>query len=201
MQRMTLLCSMCSFLIVGLLASLTPGKENVGPAISPEDEPIVLFNGKDLSGFYTWMSDTQYEDPRKVFTVTKDSDGTPVIRMSGDGYGGLITEQRYTNYHLIVEYRWGELTWGDRKTATKDSGILLHAHGDDGNHGSGRGKSPWITSIEFQIIEGGVGDLLVLSGTNNDGSESISSLTCEFTKDRDGEMVWKKGSSPEFVGE
>ena len=201
MKRMTLFGWMCSFLIIGLLAGLTTGKENVGPAISPEDEPIVLFNGKDLSGFYTWLSDTKYDDPRKVFTVTKDSDGTPVIHVSGDGYGTLTTKQRYTNYHLIVEYRWGELTWGSRKAATKDSGILLHGHGDDGNHGSGQGQSPWMASIECQIIEGGVGDLLVLSGSNDDGRQCLASLTCEITKDRDGETVWKKGGeSKTFTG-
>lgn len=193
MKRMTLPHPIYSLLFVGLLAGQTPAKEDVEPAISPVDEPIVLFNGKDLTGFYTWLSDTKYEDPRKVFTVTKESDGTPVIRVSGDGYGTLATKQRYKNYHLIVEYRWGELTWGNRKKATKDSGILLHGHGDDGNHGSGQGQSPWMASIEFQIIEGGVGDLLVLSGTNNDGSPCISSLTCEISKDRDGETVWKKG--------
>ena len=26
-----------------------------------------LFNGKDLTGFYTWLVDTKREDPRRVF--------------------------------------------------------------------------------------------------------------------------------------
>ena len=193
MKRISQLLLVDSLVIVVLLATLTTAKADISAAVSPQDEPIVLFNGRDLSKFYTWLADTKYEDPRKVFTVVKDKDGTPVIRMSGDGYGGIVTKQQFQNYRLIVEYRWGELTWGDRKEATKDSGILLHCHGDDGNQGGGRGKSPWMTSIECQIIEGGVGDLLVLSGTNKDGSKSISSLTCEITKDRDGETVWKKG--------
>jgi len=171
-----------------------PGTAAAEPAISPTSEPIILFNGKDLSPFYTWLVDTKYEDPRRVFSVTTDSDGTPVIRLSGDGYGGLVTKQRYSNYRLVVEIRWGELTWGQREKAARDSGILLHAHGDDGNHGMGRGQSPWMSSIECQIIEGGIGDLLVLSGIDNDGRKRTTSLTCEVAKNRDGESVWQKGS-------
>jgi len=41
--------------------------------------------------------DTKREDPRKVFTV---SDG--MIHISGDGYGGLVTNKRYRDYHLCA---------------------------------------------------------------------------------------------------
>ena len=48
--------------------------------ISPSSGMIRLFNGKNLDGLYTWLNDTRYEDPRKVFTV---EDG--MIHISGDG--------------------------------------------------------------------------------------------------------------------
>ena len=38
-------------------------------AISPQNQPIVLFNGKDLTSFYTWVRDTRHEDPRRIFNV------------------------------------------------------------------------------------------------------------------------------------
>ena len=41
-------------------------------------EPIRLFNGRDLDGFYTWLLDTKREDPRQVFTVTNG-----IIHISG----------------------------------------------------------------------------------------------------------------------
>jgi len=172
---------------------IAAGADETEKVITPTDAPIVLFNGQDLTNFYTWLSDTKREDPRKVFTVTKEADGTPVIRASGDGFGGIVTENRYANYRLVLEYRWGELTWGQRKMAAKDSGILLHCHGEDGNYGAGKGTAPWMSSIECQIIEGGVGDFLVLGGTDSDGTKRVTKLTCEITKDRDGEAVWKKG--------
>ena len=162
-----------------------------GTAIRPEDGPIKLFNGKNLAGFYTWTSDTNYQDPRKVFTV---KDG--LLTISGDGFGGLTTIDDYRDYHLILEFKWGEKTWGSRKERTRDSGLLIHSYGPDGGRGAGADgrRGPWLPSIEAQIIEGGVGDILVLSGRDpKTGIEYPVSLTAEVTKDRDGETVWKKG--------
>lgn len=153
-------------------------------AIKPTDGPIKLFNGKNLEGFYTWIRDLQYADPNKVFTV---KDG--MIHITGEGYGGLITNEAYRDYHLVLEFKWGKKTWGNRVDRTRDSGLLLHCWGPDGGYGL-----TWMASIEAQIIEGGVGDILVLSGKDPvTGQVLPTSLTAEITKDRDGENVWKKG--------
>ncbi len=168
--------------------SKEPAKVNNGPsrdaAICPTKGPIKLFNGHNLDGFYTWFRNSQYADPKRVFTVV---DG--MIRVSGDGYGGLITNRKYRDYHLVVEFKWGKKTWGSRVARARDSGILVHCWGPDGSYGN-----TWPTSIEAQIIEGGVGDILVLSGSDPaTGTLLQTSLTAEVTKDRDGEMVWKQG--------
>ena len=153
-------------------------------AVSPTDDPIKLFNGRNMEGFYTWIRDETYSDPNKVFTVR---DG--MIHISGNGYGGLITNKSYRDYHLIVEFKWGEKTWGNRVDRTRDSGLLLHCWGPNGGY-----NNTWMASIEAQIIEGGVGDILVLTGTDPDTGQILpTSLTAEITKDRDGEKVWKKG--------
>jgi len=153
-------------------------------AICPTEGPIKLFNGRNLEGLYTWIRGSKYADPKKVFTV---EDG--MIHISGEGYGGLITSQPYRDYHLMVEFKWGEKTWGDRVNGARDSGVLLHGWGPDGGYGR-----TWMASIEAQIIEGGVGDILVLGGIDPvTGQIFPTSLTAEFTKDRDGEKVWKQG--------
>lgn len=153
-------------------------------AIRPTDGPIQLFNGKNLEGFYTWIKDSQYSDPKKTFSV---KDG--MLHISGDGFGGLITYNDYRDYHLIVEFRWGERTYGTRVDRARDSGVLVHCWGPDGGY-----SNTWMASIEAQIIEGGVGDILVLSGLDpQTGQVYPSSLTAEITTDRDGEKVWKKG--------
>jgi Domain of Unknown Function (DUF1080) len=165
-----------------------PGKSLALPsrkeAVSPTEGPIKLFNGRNLDGFYTWIRGSAYADPKKIFTVR---DG--MIHISGDGYGGLITHRAYRDYHLIVEFKWGGKAWGGRADRARDSGLLVHCWGPDGGY-----SNTWMASIEAQIIEGGVGDILVLSGTDPvTGQPLPTSLSAEITRDRDKEMVWKKG--------
>lgn len=184
---------------LGLLClgiSAAPGvlrAEDEAP-ITPK-ETIVLFNGKDLSNFYTFLGDTKYEDPKRVFSVVEQIDGAPAIRISGEGeFGGLTTSKRYTNYRLVAEFRWGDLTWGKRKNAARDSGILLHGFGPDGAY-----SKVWLASIECQIIEGGVGDFLAVPGVDANGKPLTPSLTAEIKKDRDGESCWHAGGEKKTI--
>lgn len=188
---MTSSFGMCRWLVVlsiALSSSLAAADE---PTPVEPEEKRSLFNGKDLTGFYIYIQDTMYEDPRQIFTVEKDVDGAPAIRVSGDGFGGLITKESFKNYHLTVEYRWGDETWRNRVKATKDSGILVHCQGPDGGYGG-----IWPSSIECQIIEGGTGDLLVVPGKD---AKIPPSVVSEIDKDRDGEMIWKKGGKKETI--
>lgn len=133
--------------------------------LSPTNRVIQLFNGKDLSGFYTWLVDTKREDPRHVFTVTNG-----MIHVSGDGLGYLSTEREYQNYRLSIEFKWGQRNWawGDRIGKARDSGIFLHSIGPEGNSHDGHGA--FKAAIECQIMQGAIGDLLLIRGTNFDGS-------------------------------
>ncbi|MYA78980.1 MAG: DUF1080 domain-containing protein [Acidobacteriia bacterium] len=82
---------------VGGASAQTAAGDARGSAVRPT-EVIRLFDGKSLDGFYTWMKDTQREDPRKVFRVT---DG--MLHVTGDGLGGLVTNKEYRDYHCILE--------------------------------------------------------------------------------------------------
>jgi len=117
-----------------------------------DSDPIHLLGGKDLSQFYSFLRDFGTDkDPDHVFTLTNG-----VLRISGQHYGYLATRQtNFSNYKLIAEFRWGEQTWAPRLTNASDSGILVHCVGKD---------QVWPKSIEAQIIEGGTGDILVVSG-------------------------------------
>lgn len=119
-------------------------------------EPVLAFNGKDLSGFYTYTKPNKYADPNKVFTV---QDG--MIRVSGEEFGGFATGGNFRDYHLITEWKWGEATSEPRLEKSRDSGILLHCVGADGATGG-----QWMESIECQIIEGGTGDFIIVGGRN-----------------------------------
>jgi hypothetical protein len=169
-------------------------------AATRPDNVIHLFDGKSLDGFYTWLVDSRREDPLRVFTVVDQVDGAPAVRISGEKWGGLITRNSFRDYHLIVEFRWGLLTWGQRKTAARDSGVLVHAQGADGNTGRDF-NGPWMRSIEAQVIEGGVGDIILVAGFEADGARVTPRISARAGKDRDGEPVFDpNGEAREFEG-
>jgi len=157
------------------------------PAISPKAGVIRLFDGKTLGDCYTWLKDTKREDPRQVFSVAEG-----MIHVTGDGLGALVTNKRYRDYHLVLEYRWGDRTWRDRENAAKDSGLLIHSNGVDGGY-----QGTWMPAIEVQIIEGGVGDFVPVPGKDEQGKPVPLSYTCETARDRDGEVVWQPGGKRE----
>jgi hypothetical protein len=151
-----------------------------GALLAAPDTPKPLFNGRDLTGFYGWLRGTKYEDPKKVFSV---QDGA--IRITGDDHGYLATEREYADYHLTVEYRWGTQTYGSR--TVRNSGLLLHATGADGN------RSPWMSSIECQLAQGCAGDLIVIRGKDEAGSVVPVTIASETVLGPDGRTRWKKG--------
>jgi hypothetical protein len=140
-------------------------------------EPIFKFNGKDLAGFYPYLHDRGREDPNKVFSVR---DG--MICVSGQEFGGLTTRDEFHDYHLVVEWKWGERTWSARKTKARDSGILVHCVGADGAAGGN-----WMESQECQVIEGGTGDFIMVPGKGK------PSLTCETRVGPDRQLYFEKG--------
>jgi len=177
--------------------------------LGPTNSVIKLFNGKDLFGFHTWLVDTKGEDPRHVFTVTNG-----MIRVSGEGLGYLSTDREYQNYHLIAEFKWGERnwSWGDRIGKARDSGIFLHSIGPEGNSQDGNGA--FKAAIECQIMQGAVGDLLLIRGSHDDGSlisprftvpvyvradENVEGVTREthVMRDADGWPYWREDGKHE----
>ncbi|HOW09701.1 MAG TPA: DUF1080 domain-containing protein [Bacteroidales bacterium] len=88
-----------------------------------------------------------------VFSVIEENN-EPVIRISGEIYGCLISKEEYSNYHLKLKVKWGEKKWDPRKQLLKDSGILYHSIGPIGEDY----WRSWMLSQEFQIMEGHMGD-------------------------------------------
>lgn len=151
-------------------------------AISPEDKCIELFYGRSLAGCYTWPVDSSTSDPRGVFGV---SDG--MIHITGDGLGAIVTSGQYRDYHLVLEFKWGDRTWHERQDSARDSGLLIHSTGIDGGY-----KGIWMPAIEVQIIEGGVGDIVPVPGNDASGNSVPIEYSCEVARDRDGEPFWSE---------
>ncbi|MFB3825361.1 MAG: DUF1080 domain-containing protein [Bryobacteraceae bacterium] len=153
-------------------------------AAAPQDafaptRKTALFNGKNLDGWYTWLRENRYQDPKQVFSVVNGA-----IRISGEEWGGLATRRAYRDYHLTVEWRWGSKTWGNRERRARDSGILIHCVGEDG-----AASGVWMESIESQIIEGGTGDIILVGGK---GRPSLTAAVREQGR----EIYWDRNGAP-----
>ncbi len=161
-------------------------EEPLSDAVSPT-EVIRLFDGRTLGDCYTWLKDSQRDDPRRVFRV---DDG--MLHFPGDGLGGLVTNRPYRDYHLVLEFKWGDRTWHSRADAARDSGLLIHSNGVDGGY-----NGAWMPAIEVQIIEGGVGDIVPVPGNDDSGRPVPIAYTCRVGRDRDGEVIWDADGTPE----
>ena len=97
-------------------------------------------------------------DPKKVYT-TFTEDGTIVLYISGEIYGGLTTKKDYANYHLAMDFKWGDRKWEPRLKQKRDSGILYHCHGVHGAF-----WNVWKSCLESQVQETDMGDMHLLAG-------------------------------------
>jgi hypothetical protein len=132
-----------------------------GPALAADDwRP--LFGGTDLTGWEAALGGPAGRDPKSVFSVA-EVDGKPAIRISGEGLGGLATHQAFENYHLQLQFKWGERRFPPRENEPRDSGLLYHG-AEHFNPGTG-----WIESVEFGILEGGeTGDFWSVPGARGE---------------------------------
>lgn len=115
-----------------------------------------LFNGTNLDGWYTVLRNSRSDDPNHLVQIEngalhmyKDApDGSP----QPSGY--IVTDKEYSNYHLRLEYKWGDKHFQPRLKTRRDAGIMYHVVGKDG---------VWPCCIECQIQENDVGDIFTVN--------------------------------------
>ncbi len=106
-------------------------------------------------------------DPLKVFSAAEEN-GEVILKISGQIYGGITTKEEFKNYHLTLQYRWGDKKWEPRLKRKRDSGLLLHCVGKHGAF-----WNVWKRCLECQIQEGDTGDFYPLAGTIADIPASL----------------------------
>ncbi|MEJ7598278.1 MAG: DUF1080 domain-containing protein [Kofleriaceae bacterium] len=105
--------------------------------------PTPLFNGEDLTGWYTWRPTYGRDvDPDGMFAIT---DGnihflSQDIAPAAYEFGYLATTRDYTNFHLSFEYKWGERLYVN---FGRDAGLFFAAVGPD---------QLWPRSVECQVM-------------------------------------------------
>ncbi|MDA7882472.1 DUF1080 domain-containing protein, partial [Akkermansiaceae bacterium] len=136
------------------------------------DEPLAitpwhLLLDQDLTQWEKWLGIPGEDkpplglnnDPFKVFSIIKENE-KPVLKISGQIDGALTTKKEYGNYHLSLQFKWGEKKWPPRLENPRNSGLLLHCVG---KHGAFR--NTWKRSLECKILEKNVGFFDSISGT------------------------------------
>ncbi len=158
-----------------------------------------LFNGRDFAGWDKHLSTeggrpiAPNQDPHRVFTVV-ELEGERAIRVSGEKYGAITTQEEFDNFHFKLDFRWGEKRWAPRATVGRDSGILYAGVGAP-NPGTG-----WMTSVENNIMEKGVGQWWSVNGAiidvEGEWVTAENELYVPYKKEGSGErnIVWRRGA-------
>ncbi len=130
---------LASITIVGLVAFTAC---NSPRPVSP-GRTVELFNGKDLTGWTHVLAEPNL--PREAVWSVRDG----LLVCKGTPLGVLKTERAFTNFRLIVEYRWAP------GTKPGNNGILTRINGP---------ARPLPRCIEVQLQHGNAGDVLGLQG-------------------------------------
>src|SRR5687767_11245229 len=106
-------------LLAAALGTLASGLTGPGRADDAADGWVKLFNGRDLTGWTTFLDPRVKDaDPAKVWTI---KDG--VIHCAGKPSGYLLTEKEYGDYVLRVQWRF--------PAGRGNSGVFVHVSGPD----------------------------------------------------------------------
>jgi hypothetical protein len=135
---------------------------------------------KELPEGYTRGEPIGLSNPYKIYSTEKDANGDVAMKVTGEVYGGLTSKAVYENFHLTLEFKWGEKKWAPRLDEKRDSGILYHCTGEHGAM-----WKVWKKSVELQIMEEDFGDLYLLGGP-----------TAMVRVDED--LVWTPSAEPQL---
>ena len=127
------------------------------------------------------------KDEKKVFSVIMEN-GKPVLRISGEIYGGISTKNEFGNYHLKLQIKWGEKKHEPRLSEPMNSGLLYHSVEP---HGADYWKT-WMRSQECQIMQGRFGDYWSLDGAKID--------IYAVKREADGNYIFQKNAPPVSYG-
>jgi hypothetical protein len=106
---------------------------------------LELWNGRDFSGWNYLLA--EQELPRESVWSARDG----LLVCTGTPLGALHTERTFTNFILVVEYRWAP------GTTPGNNGILTRINGP---------ARPLPRCLEVQLRHGDAGDILGLQGMN-----------------------------------
>lgn len=128
------------------------------PSLPAYDGPWVpLFNGRNMHGWSFYQDGVGARDTQQALVIQKGMIHMlgPRYRPAGTPFGHIATEAEYGDYHLRLEFRYGDIRYEPRLLAKRNSGILYHMYPQR--------DRVWPNSIEFQLEESDVGDAILIN--------------------------------------
>ncbi len=130
-------------LLAAALAGLAAALVAPGRADDSSAGYTPLFNGKDLTGWKTFLDPKAKDaDPAKVWTIQNGE-----IHCAGKPMGYLLTDKEYGDYVLRVQWKFPD--------KPGNSGVFVHVTGPD---------KIWPKGVECQLFSGRAGDFWLVDG-------------------------------------
>jgi len=152
---------------------------------------VSIFNGRDLQGWTKYLQSQGVDkDPQGVITVENKA-----IHVSGQDFGYIATNKIYRDFHLSLEFKWGEKKFPPREKDKRDAGICFCV--------DSAANKIWPRSAECQIQEGDVGDLWLIGGVKAfvDGVQVGPKDYAQMKKKKDAEYKNGKWNRVEVIFE
>ena len=102
------------------------------------------------------------------------------MKITGKEFGYIVTEKSFDNFHLVVEFKWGEKKYPPRENRVRDNGICYYVVPAD---------RVWPRSVECQIQEGDCGDFWLIDSVTAivDGVQQGPTKNTRVIKKKDNE--------------
>jgi Domain of Unknown Function (DUF1080) len=131
----------------------------------PAQKKTTLFDPGKKKEWYVYTSKSgKNNDPQNVIQFEGN-----VIHVSGQDFAYIVTEKKYRDFRLTLEFKWGEKKYPPRENAKRDAGILYHVAFYNGD-------KIWPRSLEYQIQEGDCGDFWMTDSTTIIHNDTLTTL-------------------------
>ena len=163
MNRRLFLNASAAAAVTPLIAGIAPAQQTAAMSdtlpSAGADGWIQLFNGRDLTGWYTYFPSVGKDKDPKGFVKVEDG----MLHLMGNEVtdenveqGYMATNHVFSNCRFRAEFKWGVKRFPPHEEAKRDNGLLYYVNGPD---------KVWPACVEFQGQESDLGDAWLLGGT------------------------------------
>src|SRR5687767_13706751 len=89
----------------------------ISAARAQRGSSVILFKPEDRSQWHIFLEGSgKNKDSLGVFRFENG-----MIHVSGQKFGYIITEESYSNFHLTLEFKWGQKKYPPRENEKRDA--------------------------------------------------------------------------------